>query len=75
MSASVMRMCVIAGQREWTTQTGSSGNSRWILSPECQNLRGKPEGQCRWILQCRNSNVQAKEFRFVVMNILQEYGL
>lgn len=40
MSASVMRMCVIAGQREWTTQTGSSGDSRWILSPECQNSTG-----------------------------------
>ena len=40
MSASVMRMCVIAGQREWTTQTGSSVDSRWILSPECQKSTG-----------------------------------
>lgn len=40
MSASVMRMCVIAGQREWTTQTGSSVDSRWIFSPECQNSTG-----------------------------------
>jgi len=34
---------------------------------------GKPEAQCRCILKCRNSNVRAKEFRFVV-NVLQTVG-